>query len=276
MLSLMPKTCLVVPCYNEADRLPRRAFDQFVRQRSAMRVLFVNDGSRDATAAMLSEFAAAADGRADLLDLPHNMGKAEAVRQGICHALTSDKYDFIGYWDADLATPLSEVDRMLSVARENPEAVALLGCRLNRLGALVDRRWQRHLLGRVFATLADAILSLPVYDTQCGAKLFRQDLAADIFSEPFLSRWCFDVELLARVVARYGRELTRRLVIEVPVVHWQDVPGSKLRLRHCVRALADLVRISRHYRMADPVAAIPPTQAAHKSGPESTDLPRAA
>ena len=102
-------------------------------------------------------------------------------------------YDFklVGYWDADLATPLSTIPEFIDKFRSNRELVAVCGSRILRLGASIHRSVFRHYFGRVFATIASNILKIPVYVTQFGAKLFRTEHAELIFSKPFLSRWFF-------------------------------------------------------------------------------------
>ena len=81
---------------------------------------------------------------------------------------------------------------------------------------------------------------LPVYDTQCGAKMFRRALAREIFAQPFLSRWLFDVELLKRI----PRPMLETAVAEVPLASWRDVAGSKLGWRDAFRQIYDLIRIA--------------------------------
>ena len=85
------------------------------------------------------------------------------------------------------------------------------------------------------------VLHAPVYDTQCGAKIFRRDLARRIFAAPFRSRWLFDVELLHRIPPR----ILRHAVLEQPLAVWRDVPGSKVHLTDSVRVFFDLLRIAR-------------------------------
>lgn len=271
-----PDTWLVVPCYNEALRLPVAAFAEFLREHRWLRICLVNDGSRDATAGVLGELAASCGSQAVVLDLTCNRGKAEAVRQGVLHALALDEREFIGYWDADLATPLSELHRFFQQRRECPKAEALIGCRLRRMGAKIDRSTSRHALGRVFATIASLILGLPCYDTQCGAKLFHGSLARAIFAAPFLTSWCFDVELLARIRALRGCEQALECVVEVPLMQWLDVAGSKLRLQHYVRAAVDLWRIFVHYRQDSAVVASFSSADSGQSPAKDADRRRAA
>src|SRR2546421_9294032 len=104
----MSSAIIVIPCFNEAQRLPIHAFKAFVCAGCLPRFLFVNDGSTDGTVHVLKALHDADPERYALCDLPRNVGKAEAVRAGILLAFAAGP-DFIGYWDADLATPLEAI-----------------------------------------------------------------------------------------------------------------------------------------------------------------------
>jgi dolichyl-phosphate beta-glucosyltransferase len=117
------------------------------------------------------------------------------------------------------------------------------------LGREIDRSVLRHYLGRVFATVASLILRLPVYDTQCGAKLFRvTPTTVSLFATPFCSRWTFDVEIIARHIQKVGSVTTAATqIIEFPLYIWKDVAGSKVKPRHFFIAFFDLCRIYLRY-----------------------------
>ena len=237
-----PRACWVIPCYNEAARLDADAFVSLVDDEPAVDLLFVNDGSRDGTEERLRELAKLRPQRIRILSLEANQGKGEAVRQGLLEALRSEA-SIVGYFDADLATPTSEIRRLMEVM-VGRDADLVLGARISMLGRQIDRSHVRHYLGRVFASAASLLLGLRVYDTQCGAKLFRRTpalLAA--LDEPFQSRWVFDVELLGRLVgAAPGTALEPSRIVEEPLRRWRDVPGSKLRAGHFASAAVDLTR----------------------------------
>ncbi len=110
----------------------------------------------------------------------------------------------MGYWDADLATPLSTIPEFIEKIQSSREFVAVSGSRILRLGTSIHRSIFRHYFGRVFAMVASNILNILVYDTQCRVKLFCTVHAELIFSEHFISRWFFDVELFARGIAGAG------------------------------------------------------------------------
>lgn len=237
----LPRVTLVVPCYNEEKRLDTAAFREFRLPDQQLEFLFVNDGSTDNTLQVIQ----ALPGR--VLNLERNSGKAEAVRRGFLKALESNP-DLVGFWDADLATPLGELAGFLNILSSRPEIEMVFGARVRLLGREISRNPSRHYIGRAGATLISSSLGLAVYDTQCGAKLFRSsDTLRDVFSTPFLSRWIFDVEIIARFVQRWGRDRVARALYEYPVMEWHDVKGSKVKSRDFIRALGDLWKIRRAY-----------------------------
>ena len=239
------KSCtLVVPCFNEAARLDDARFASLLDAGAGLSLLFVNDGSTDGTLDRLEAFSRRHPERAGVLNLRDNLGKAEAVRQGMLAALDRGT-DLIGYYDADLATP--PADMLQIIAHLETEGVeAAIGSRVALLGRDIERRASRHYLGRVFATAASAALGLRVYDTQCGAKVFRAGPALrSALVEPFLSRWVFDVELIGRL-DRHPRETPAGAswIVEVPLRAWRDVGASRLRGPAMLRAVADLARVA--------------------------------
>jgi hypothetical protein len=186
------------------------------------------------------------------LRLGTNVGKAEAVRRGVQLAMRR-RASLVGYWDADLATPLDAIPRFRAVLAERPELLLVMGSRVALLGRNIRRRWRRHLLGRAFATAASLVLGLPVYDTQCGAKLFRVTAAtAEVFRRPFSSRWIFDVEVLARLTKKSDAPAA---IYEYPLERWQDVNGSRLKPADFFAAAIDLVVI--YWRNRRGMAALP-------------------
>ncbi|HEY4319793.1 MAG TPA: glycosyltransferase [Gemmatimonadales bacterium] len=239
-----PDLVLVVPMYNEAARLRPAEFAACLAEQPRVRLLFVDDGSTDATAALVDAFVAGAPDRMTLLRLPRNAGKGEAVRAGMLAALRETPGALVGYWDADLATPLVVVPDFLGVLDRSAAVQAVIGARVQLLGRQIRRRAARHYLGRVFATAASLTLQAPVYDTQCGAKVFRPTPAlAAALAQPWQSQWVFDVELLHRLIRWHGVPVDA--IWEEPVSHWDDVAGSHVRLRDFCRAPLDLWRIRR-------------------------------
>jgi glycosyltransferase involved in cell wall biosynthesis len=244
----MSDVILVIPCYNEAARLDAAAIRGFVEVSPRVELLFVDDGSTDATLDVLQSLARDAP-RCSVLRQPKNGGKAEAVRAGVLAALERTPR-YVGYWDADLATPLPALRDFLRVLDARPELLLALGSRVQLLGRAIERDRARHYIGRIFATAVSLVLGLRVYDTQCGAKLFRvDDSLPPLFRAAFNTRWVFDVEVLARMIAARGgdRAATAAVMYEMPLLEWRDVSGSKVRWVDGIRAFADVVRIWGRY-----------------------------
>jgi dolichyl-phosphate beta-glucosyltransferase len=237
-----PRLTVVVPCYNEAQRLDAGPLLDFAA--GGANLLFVNDGSTDGTATRLAEIAAARPDRVRVLSMEVNSGTAEAVRRGLREALQAGA-PVVGYMDADLSTPPRELQR-IGEALDRPDIQAAIGTRVALLGTDIERSAARHYLGRVFASLAALILRARVYDTQCGAKLFKATpaLAAAMY-QPFISRWAFDIELLGRLLAGTAGEapLPLTAIVEVPLHTWHDEKGSKLTPMAMARTLLELGRI---------------------------------
>jgi len=246
-----PELALVVPCYNEASRLDPDAFVRFVNTHPGTRLVMVDDGSVDGTVDVLERIRAAAPAAVTTIRLAANVGKGEAVRAGML-AASAGNPAIVGFWDADLSTPLDAIDDFLALLRARPDIEFVLGSRLLLLGRDVKRHAWRHYVGRFAATAISLALDLAVYDTQCGAKMLR--LNADtgtLFANPFGSRWIFDVELIARYLrlpVAAGGPPRRDRLYELVVPAWHDKPGSKLHWYDFPRALIDLGYVWRQRR----------------------------
>jgi dolichyl-phosphate beta-glucosyltransferase len=253
----MTLAVIVVPCYNEFNRLPVDSFKSHSSPGGVHRFLFVDDGSTDATLQLLEELHAFDENTFKILRLNRNCGKAEAVRRGFLAAL-EERPDYIGYWDADLATPLDLITDFCQTLDQSPDLEIVMGARVILLGHDVDRHLVRHYLGRLSATAASFAVGIRVYDVMCGAKCFRvTPRTVSLFSHPFCSRWIFDVEWLARFVHfREGKtdQPIRKSICELPLRKWQEVPGSKIRWYDFPVALFELARIFLRYRCGNQVS----------------------
>lgn len=248
----MRRATIVLPCYNEALRIDKGVFLDFLKGNPSFGVLFVDDGSDDGSLRLLESISAESpDGRASVLALERNSGKAAAVRAGMLKALETPA-QAIGFMDSDLATPLDEIPRLLEPIEAGRAAVSI-GSRVSMLGYEIRRSMARHYMGRAFATCASFTLGVPVYDTQCGAKFFRAcpDLGR-LFEEPFHVNWTFDVELLARLktAGSYCGRPFPGCVEEVPLRHWIHAEGSKVKPWDFFKSLAEL-RLIRAMMKAD-------------------------
>jgi dolichyl-phosphate beta-glucosyltransferase len=265
------RIALVVPCFNEEARLPTRDFQEARLEGGELEMVFVDDGSTDSTRRLLEQIRCERSGRTAVVSNESNRGKAEAVRRGMLHALSHEP-DAVGYWDADLATPLSELRAFVDVLEQHATVDVVLGSRVKLMGRTIERNAWRHYIGRVFATAASLTLDLPVYDTQCGAKLFRaKGTLKLVLEQPFLSRWVFDVEILARfmALAPEGRDAARGSIYELPLDRWIDIPGSKVRPLDVAKAARDLVMIRRTYSRSIEWRARSRVHGQHVAGPDT-------
>jgi len=241
---------VVVPCYNESQRLNVVEYTRFLRSVPAgFRLVFVDDGSRDNTLEILYAIQREV-GEACAVVLPKkpNAGKADAVRHGMNFAMRELGAEVVGFWDADLATPLDAIPELLGMLEEFPRIEMVFGARIKLLGRKVERKVARHYLGRVFATVVSNVLDLPVYDTQCGAKLFRATPDfREVLGAPFISRWIFDVEIIARFIQRRGVVWVHDSIYEYPLKRWEDVAGSKLKSGDFLKAIAEIWAIRGRY-----------------------------
>lgn len=244
----MPNTCLVIPCYNESERLDISSFINCYNNNSDIFLCFVNDGSTDNTSEILNSLRKERNDRILIIDQAKNGGKAVAVRVGVENALKWHSFDYIGYFDADLSTPLAELDIFKEKISSNNDYQIVFGSRIRRLGSRIERNPFRHYLGRIFATIVSLLLGLNVYDTQCGAKLFSSEIAMIIFEKPFLSKWLFDIELIFRIIDAFGLVNAKKIIYEIPLNKWIDKGPSRIPLIYFTIAPFELLRIYLYYR----------------------------
>ena len=242
------KVVIIIPCYNEADRLDTNKFIDYLSKNTHLHFIFIDDGSTDNTNLIIKQIILKFNSLASLLINETNKGKAESVRLGVIESYKMNP-DFIGFLDADLATPIEEIDNLLKIIKKDKTKEVVFASRIQLIGSEIKRNYFRHFFGRVFATVVSNILNLPVYDTQCGAKIFSRKICDYIFYEQFISPWLFDVELFARLLNVYGMEKTIQMSYEHPVSKWVDIDGSKVKLIYFIKAPFELLKIVRHYKL---------------------------
>lgn len=241
----MKHICIVIPCYNEEQKWAKNEYTQFLSTHSDAAICFVNDGSSDGTLLELQALESAFPQQVQVLDLPKNQGKAEAVRQGVNTVCQQDDVGLIAFLDADLAVSLEECYELSSYLASYDFC---FGSRILRVGAKIERKFSRFMIGRIVATIISRILDLKVYDTQCGCKLFKKELASRLFEQPFISKWLFDVELFFRMYEVYGKEKSIPKMIEIPLEKWIDKGDSKVKTSYFFKLFSDLYRIRKTYK----------------------------
>ena len=242
------KVVIIIPCYNEADRLDTNKFIDYLSQNTHLHFIFVDDGSTDNTRKIINQLISKYNSLVSLLTNETNKGKAESVRLGVIESYKMNP-DYIGFLDADLAAPIEEIDNLLKIVKKDKTKEVVFASRIQLIGSEIKRNYFRHFIGRLFATCVSLLLKIRIYDTQCGAKMFSKKICNDIFSEQFVSPWLFDVELFARLLNIYGMEKTIHMSCEHPVSKWRDIDGSKVKLIFFLKAPFELFNIVRHYKL---------------------------
>jgi dolichyl-phosphate beta-glucosyltransferase len=221
---------IIIPAYNEEKRLPGTLTK--IREYLAgsewefAEIVVVDDGSRDATAAV------ARDGATRVLQNPGNRGKGYSVRHGMLEA----KGDWALFTDADLSSPITELEKLWRSAESEQAEVAIGSRAVDRSLVGVHQPLFREFSGRFFNVVMRLVTGLPFHDTQCGFKLFETRAAKKIFEKQRLERFGFDVEVLF-IATRMGLR-----VLEVPV-RWDDVAGTKLSLWNGIAAFGDPLQV---------------------------------
>jgi dolichyl-phosphate beta-glucosyltransferase len=231
-MSQSPHISLIVPSFNEEERLPAslaKLLAYLDESGHDAEIVVVDDGSTDGTAAIVEN---ESDQRVRLLKNPGNRGKGYSVRHGMLEARGAIRI----FTDADLSTPVEEVDAALKLHGEGYDVAA--GSRsLAESNVEIRQPWYRQTMGRTFNLFVRMILLRGFVDTQCGFKSFTAEAAERVFASARIDGFAFDVEILL---------LARRLgmrIIEFPV-RWLNSPDSKVNpLTHSSRMFMDLLRI---------------------------------
>ena len=235
------RTMIVIPCFNEAERLNGDVFLKTLAASPDLSFVFVNDGSTDATLRILLNLQLANPRQIEVVSLRQNSGKAEAVRAGLKHACRIGAA-LVGYWDADLATPLDAIIDFEVVLDRYADITVVYGARRQLLGHRINRTVSRRAVSRICAGLARLATGLPIGDTQCGAKLLRNTPALNAaLATPFSAGWLFDVELFTRIAAATPQPAT--CFYEVPLAEWHEIAGSKVSGRAIARSGLQMLRL---------------------------------
>lgn len=240
---------IVVPCYNETNRIPLDEFEKHISLNPNHFFCFVNDGSTDTTLKMLELFFNKYPKQIYVLDNKTNLGKAETVKTGVNYLFSKQRFDIIGFLDADLATPLSEIERIMPLFSDTQKRI-VIGSRIRHIGGAIERKFIRFIMGRIFATIvSNWLLKIPVYDTQCGFKFFRVSIIQSVFNKPFKSKWFFDIELLCRIIIEYPNTDINEIAQEHFLKVWKDKKGSKIKLVDYFKVPLELIKLKYYYRL---------------------------
>lgn len=234
---------VVIPCYNEEERLLSDDFLKFVDKHSGYHLCFVNDGSKDKTLDVLNKLREGRENFISIYDCEKNGGKAEAVRLGMLHMAKKQDLDYIGFLDADLSTDLSDFDELVSTI-ENSDYKIVSGSRISRMGADITKESARKVISLTINFIIRKILKMDFKDTQCGAKIFHKDVIDIAFSNQFLTKWLFDVEIFIRIRKYFGLQKAKEILCEKPLKRWIHADGSKLSMKDSIKIIGQLGQIA--------------------------------
>jgi len=249
--SVEHKYAIVVPCYNEEKRFPYNAFLSFAKNNQDVLLCLVNDGSKDNTISVLRAIQLESPNNISVYSLEKNSGKSEAVRQGTLYVHKNFHVPLIGFLDADLATIPEEWLEMAKYKEKYPQFGAIVGSRIQRLGADINRNDNRSLLSGIIKKFIRIILKTTFQDTQCGAKIFQRNLVPFLFNKPFLTPWLFDVEIFLRLQKKFGKSTLRKGVLEFPLMHWQEIGDSKIKLKDSIKIPLQLLKLHYQFNIAN-------------------------
>ena len=238
---------VVIPCYNEEERLLSNAFLDYIDTNSGYHLCFVNDGSKDRTLEVLE---ALQKGREDFITVYNcekNGGKAEAVRLGMLHMAKKEDLDYIGFLDADLSTDLADFDNLVKTI-ERSDFKIVSGSRIARMGANITKESARKIISLTINFIIRKILKMDFKDTQCGAKIFHKDVIDIAFGKKFVTQWIFDVEIFKRMSINFGLKQAKTMLCEQPLKRWIHADGSKLSMKDSLKIIGQLGQIAWVYR----------------------------
>lgn len=234
---------VVIPCYNEEERLLSDDFIKFIEKNSGYHLCFVNDGSKDNTLEVLNKLRKGRENFITVYDCKKNGGKAEAVRLGMLHMAKKEGLDYIGFLDADLSTDLSDFDDLVSTI-ENSKFKIVSGSRICRMGANITKESARQIISLTINFIIRKILKMDFNDTQCGAKIFHKDVIKIAFKKEFLTKWLFDIEIFIRIRKHFGLKKAKEILCEKPLKRWIHADGSKLSMKDSIKIIGQLGQIA--------------------------------
>lgn len=238
---------VVIPCYNEEERLLSDEFISYIDKNSGYHLCFVNDGSKDKTLEVLKDLQKGREDFITVYDCEKNGGKAEAVRLGMLHMAKKEDLDYIGFLDADLSTDLADFDDLVKTI-ETSDFKIVSGSRISRMGANITKESARKIISLTINFIIRKILKMDFKDTQCGAKIFHKDVIDIAFGEKFVTQWIFDVEIFKRMSIHFGLKKAKAMLCEQPLKRWIHADGSKLSMKDSVKIVGQLGQIAWVYR----------------------------
>jgi len=213
---------VVIPCYNESERLRIETFQKYVDSNLGYHLLFVNDGSKDNTLEVLEEMCRGKETYMSVYNCEKNL-------------------------DADLSTNFEDFEDLVTTISDSDYGI-VGGSRINRMGANITKQGSRAIISKTINLIIQKILGMGFQDTQCGAKVMTREISENIFQKKFLTSWLFDVEIFMRMKKMYGADRAKSMICEQPLKRWIHEDGSKLSMKDSIKILGQLFQISSSYR----------------------------
>jgi len=236
------KTGIIIPCYNEENRLNTKAFLKFIQYNKNYHLCFVNDGSKDNTLEVLTNMKVQSPSRINVIDVKKNKGKASAVRLGARYLFNKKYIDYIGFIDADLSTDFEDFKNLVYKLENLNDVTLVYGSRGKGCGQ-IKRNMFRSIFSRIVKLIVSFVLGLSIEDTQCGAKVFKREIIPIAYNKKFISRWLFDVEIFVRLKKYYGTPEIMCKIYEQPLKKWIHMDDSKLGMKDAFKIPLMLVNI---------------------------------
>ncbi len=242
------KTGIIIPCYNEENRLDKKAFIDFISFNEDYHLCFVNDGSTDNTLKVLRFLKSMVPSRISVVDIKKNVGKASAVRAGVRYLFHRKDIKNIGFMDADLSTDFKDFKDLVKTLDSDDNLTVVFGSRNNK-GNGIKRDPIRKLFSKIIRFCIGFVVKLPIRDTQCGAKVFTKSIVPVVYGEDFVSRWLFDVEIFLRLRKYLGKKHVMNRICEQPLMRWVHAEDSKLSMRDSLKIPIRLISIWFRYHI---------------------------
>jgi len=233
---------VIIPCYNEVNRLNISAFKKCLNTYHDFQLCFVNDGSNDDTLHLLLNFQKEFKERITVIDMKKNKGKAAAIRAGSRFLYSLKKIKYVGFLDADLSTNFEEFNELVENLKLKKKLIMVFGSR-NSQENNINRNPLRHFFSKIINYFIKIIIKLPIQDTQCGAKVFRAKYVPVMYNTKFKSRWLFDIEMFLRLKIHFSNKNIMEYIKEYPLKNWNHVDDSKLGIKDSVQIPYKLAKI---------------------------------
>jgi len=238
------KYAIIIPCYNEENNFPYHHFLSFAKMNPNVLLCFVNDGSYDGTASLLRGIQLQSPECIEVLSLKQQVGKSEAVRQGMLYIHAKYPVQLLGFLDVNLTTTPEEWLQMAIYKENNPNFGAIVCSRIQHLGVEINRDSPKSLLRSMARRVIKSMLKTNLQYAQHGVKIFDRDWVPFLFAEAFQTSMLFDVEIFLRLKKRLGHSTLQKEVLEFPLIHWTEI-----KLKKSVKIPFELLRLYCRYRI---------------------------